>query len=120
MRKRAIYERLAGRVDVFLCHTPPFGGALDRLPDGRHVGSRAVARWVARMKPRLFACGHIHESFGAESLEGVPCLNAGALGEPYGQVIGWIVAWDGKPVRIESLQHEPGAALKRSTWLAKG
>jgi len=93
-------------VDVFLCHTPPAGTRLERTASGEAVGSAAVDRWLERVRPRLFVCGHIHESWGVERRHGVPCLNAGALGEPYEQEILWSVDWDRGPVAIHS--HRPG------------
>jgi len=98
-----------GRLDLALCHTPPAGTDLDRTRRGQHVGSRAVRSWIAAARPALFVCGHIHEAWGVERIDGVPCLNAGALGEPCGQEIGWIVEWsDGGPTAIRSFRGAEG------------
>ncbi|HKQ62890.1 MAG TPA: metallophosphoesterase [Candidatus Polarisedimenticolaceae bacterium] len=96
--------RAAPRLDVLLCHTPPMGTTLDPTYLGKHVGSRAVSRWIPRVRPRLFVCGHIHEAAGVELIEGIPCVNAGSLGPPFPQRIGWVVDWESGPARIESLQ----------------
>jgi len=82
-----------GDLDIFLSHSPPAGCKLDRTMHGEHVGSRAVRKWLGQLRPRLFICGHIHEAWGVEEIEGVPCLNAGALGEPYGRELVWVVEW---------------------------
>ncbi len=96
------------RTDIFVCHTPPAGTTLDRTYRGRHVGSAAVRRWIESARPKLFVCGHIHEGWGFETVEGVPCLNAGALGEPHGQAIAWIVDWSGgRPAGIRSYRETP-------------
>lgn len=69
--------------DVLLCHAPPHGTVLDRIPSGRHVGSRAL-RELALRHAGVYVCGHIHESPGAEVLGRSLCLNVGGLGAPYG------------------------------------
>lgn len=94
--------------DVFLCHAPPFGTRIDRLKRGVPVGSRALSEWIARLRPRLFVCGHIHEAFGLDWVDDTPCLNAGALGEPYGQEIVWTVDWEDGPRRIECFRRGDG------------
>jgi Icc-related predicted phosphoesterase len=108
---RALEELLPATAeppDVLLCHTPPAGSRLDRTARGEHVGSRSVRAWLARRSPRLFVCGHIHEAAGIERVEGVPCLNAGALGEPYAAAVGWTVEWSDGPQEIVAFL--PGTA----------
>ena len=121
--EQALEALLAGRrepLDVLLCHAPPAGTGLDRTARGDHVGSGAVGRWISRACPRLFACGHIHESPGVEWRDGVPCLNAGSLGEPYGQEIGWAVDWDAGPARIVSLHRDAAGGMRRRVWHPAG
>ena len=69
-------DRLAERRDlaraIVLFHSPPYGGALDRAAlDGRtvdhapldvHVGSIAIAQFIAARQPLVTLHGHIHES----------------------------------------------------------
>ncbi len=52
--------------DVLVVHEPPHG-VLDRVA-GRHIGSPAVREKVLRLRPRVVACGHVHESPGIERL----------------------------------------------------
>lgn len=115
-RMEALFETAPRPVDIFLCHTPPIESSLDRCHDGRHVGSQAVRDWLDRAGPRLFVCGHIHEALGLETIEGVACLNAGALGSPFGRSIGWLVEWRDGPRRIERLEVEEGR-IERQTVL---
>jgi Icc-related predicted phosphoesterase len=91
-------------IDIFLSHAPPAETTLDRTHQGEHVGSRTVRQWLARIRPRLFVCGHIHEAWGVEEVDGVPCLNAGSLGEPHGQVIACRINWQDGPRRVEILR----------------
>ena len=117
---QAALERLLfardDRIDVLLCHGAPRDSKLDRTRDGRHVGSDAIRSWISRTRPRMFVCGHIHEAWGVERLDGVPCVNAGALGNPYGQEIAWVVDWDAAPTRIESIQRRDGGSIARRAW----
>ena len=55
-------------VDVVVSHAPPYG-VLDSggwvLGRGQeHYGSPALADYIARHKPRLVICGHVHEAQG--------------------------------------------------------
>lgn len=97
--------------DILLLHCPPHGCSLDVTSGGEHVGSRALRRLIARSKPRLVLCGHIHEAPGFEVVEGVPCLNAGSLGSPFGAPQYAILDWDdaGCTVRHVVLPHTPQA-----------
>jgi len=47
---------------IYAMHAPPFGTYLDRLWDGRSVGSRAIRRFIEYHQPILTLHGHIHES----------------------------------------------------------
>jgi len=66
---------------VMVCHCPPFGTKLDRVPGDRHFGSRAVREFIERVQPAYFFCGHIHEAAGAtERLGGTEAVNVGKKG----------------------------------------
>ncbi len=104
-------------VDILLSHTPPRSTPLDRTHRGEHVGSRVVRRWIARAKPRLFVCGHIHEAWGAATIGGVPSVNAGALGVPHEQEIAWRIEWEeGGPARIRSLRRQADGNIEERVW----
>lgn len=47
---------------VLLCHAPPHGTGLDILFDGRHVGSRALRRYIESSGFLLSLHGHVHEA----------------------------------------------------------
>jgi Icc-related predicted phosphoesterase len=103
-------------IDLFLSHTPPAGSTLDPTVHGQHVGSLSVDSWIERAGPRLFVCGHIHEAWGVELRHGVPCINAGALGEPYGQVLAWTVEWTDGPTRVTSHRREENTKTITKDW----
>jgi len=47
---------------VYVMHCPPFRTNLDRLFDGRWIGSRAIRVFIEDHQPYLTLHGHIHES----------------------------------------------------------
>ena len=47
---------------LYVMHSPPFRTNLDRLFDGRWIGSRAIRLFIERHQPYLSLHGHIHES----------------------------------------------------------
>ncbi|HEY3191837.1 MAG TPA: metallophosphoesterase family protein [Solirubrobacterales bacterium] len=75
-------ERLAGCPDgaVLVVHSPPKGHC-DQSSAGDHLGSEAILEAIESKQPRLAVCGHIHESWGAESEVGpTPVINLGPSG----------------------------------------
>jgi Icc-related predicted phosphoesterase len=47
---------------VYVMHAPPFQTNLDKLFDGRWIGSRAIRAFIEKNQPYLTLHGHIHES----------------------------------------------------------
>jgi uncharacterized protein len=65
---------------VLVVHSPP-KGHVDVSGAGDHLGSEAVLRAIEAKRPVLAVCGHIHESWGAESQLGpTRILNLGPAG----------------------------------------
>jgi uncharacterized protein len=64
-------ELLAGCPEeaVLIVHSPP-RGHVDRSGGGEHLGSTAILEVIEAKRPPLAVCGHIHESWGAESQVG--------------------------------------------------
>ncbi len=56
-------------IDLLVLHSPPRGHC-DTSGSGEHLGSPALAAAIERIRPRAAVCGHIHESWGAESAIG--------------------------------------------------
>jgi Icc-related predicted phosphoesterase len=83
--EQAASERLADCPEgaVLVVHSPP-KGYCDQSSAGDHLGSEAILEVIERKRPRIAVCGHIHESWGAESEVGpTRVINLG----PSGQVI---------------------------------
>lgn len=74
-------EHLAGQSDpaktVYVTHSPPWGTSLDRLYDGRPVGSRAIRDFIERRRPPLTLHGHVHESAGVDRIGTTVSVNPG-------------------------------------------
>jgi uncharacterized protein len=51
---------------ILVVHSPPQGHC-DASSAGEHLGSTAVFEAIEQKQPPLAVCGHIHESWGAES-----------------------------------------------------
>jgi Icc-related predicted phosphoesterase len=71
---------------IYVLHSPPYATALDRLADGRPVGSRAVRAFIERHQPPLALHGHVHESPAAsghvtDTLGRTLCVNPGQTTE---------------------------------------
>ena len=64
---------------ILVSHPPPHGTKTDMLADGRHVGSKAVRRFIEARQPRLCLTGHIHESRGTDTIGRTLILNPGML-----------------------------------------
>ncbi|KAG2487194.1 hypothetical protein HYH03_014171 [Edaphochlamys debaryana] len=82
------------QIDVLVTHTPPHGyGDLTR---GSHVGDKQLLEAVQalRVPPRLWVCGHIHESVGeyrvphSAAPEGILLVNAAVY------YAGWKPGWE--------------------------
>jgi uncharacterized protein len=71
----------ACRRKVFVPHAPPARTELDRLRDGRHVGSTAVRAFIERRAPDLVVCGHIHEARGTAVIGSTLIVNCGPAGK---------------------------------------
>jgi hypothetical protein len=78
------WKDVAGcRRKVFVPHAPPVRTALDRLRDGRHVGSTSVREFIERRGPELVVCGHIHEARGTDRIGATLIVNCGQAGRGY-------------------------------------
>lgn len=62
-----VYAKIPGNTDVVISHGPPYG-ARDRPYFGGTVGSIALRETLAKVKPMLVVCGHIHPSYGVDAI----------------------------------------------------
>lgn len=87
---------------LMVCHTPPWDTRVDRLMNGRPVGSPAVRAFIEAHQPDVAVVGHIHEGRGVDRLGATVVANAGALRDG-----GYVVVTDdghGLTVELEGLR----------------
>ena len=60
---------------IIVAHTPPYN-ARDRIITGEPVGSKSVRKFIEKKEPLIWACGHIHESFGVERIGNTYIFNS--------------------------------------------
>jgi Icc-related predicted phosphoesterase len=101
------------RLDIFLSHTPPLGCGLDRTHSDVDAGSRSVDEALRQLRPGLFVCGHIHEAWGWREIDGIPCINAGAMGPPTGQDLAVVVQWDNGPAEFTAYREGRPEPLRK-------
>jgi Icc-related predicted phosphoesterase len=75
--KSITVDRIPTQLDVLICHGPPFQ-ILDRTGSGNRAGCRQLRDRIDVVKPKLVVFGHIHESYGKETWEGIDFLNVSA------------------------------------------
>ena len=64
---------------LLVSHTPPHNTRLDRIHNGKHVGSTAIRRLIEKHRPALSIVGHIHEAKGEDTIGDSPIFNPGML-----------------------------------------
>lgn len=69
-------------IDILISHGPPYLHG-DLTPDGRHVGSKALLKWILEHQPKLVICGHIHNGYGDYTIGNTQVYNVAYLGEDY-------------------------------------
>lgn len=76
-----------GKVDILVCHQPPYG-ILDKVTAkvapknwrGKHAGSKIILKYIKSKSPKYVFCGHIHESQGMKKVGETEIYNLG-IGE---------------------------------------
>lgn len=83
---REKWDLIPENTDVLLTHGPMYG-ILDKTIDGKNVGCSELLKRVKQIKPKIHACGHIHEGYNLEYLDidghKTICVNASVLNENY-------------------------------------
>lgn len=64
---------------VLVSHVPPANTNVDRLYNGKHVGSTAIRTIIEKYQPDLCLTGHIHEGRGIDNIFDTPIYNPGML-----------------------------------------
>ncbi len=64
---------------IFVSHVPPYNTQVDKLHNGKHVGSTAIRTIIEQYQPDLCITGHIHEAKGKDMIHKTPIYNHGML-----------------------------------------
>lgn len=64
---------------ILVSHAPPYGTLIDKLRNGRHVGSKAIRNFIETNKPDFCLSGHIHEAQGTDRIGDTQVVNLGML-----------------------------------------
>ncbi len=75
------------KVKILLTHAPPLGSQADKIPDGVHVGSKAVRDIIEEFDIDINICGHIHEAKSTDEIAGTVVANPGMLKDNYGCLV---------------------------------
>jgi hypothetical protein len=70
-----VWAKIPSDIDVLITHGPPYG-ILDRIYNGDHVGCEDLRAALTRVRPKIHAFGHIHESYGVREQDGTVFINA--------------------------------------------
>ena len=71
-------KKLEGKKFIFASHCPPKNTKIDETNFGMHGGSTSIYKFIVQKKPDMNICGHIHEAFGIDHINGTIIVNTGA------------------------------------------
>lgn len=72
------WDLIPDDIHILLTHGPPFG-ILDSVQSGESVGCEDLLERVRRLRPKIHAFGHIHESSGSKTVGDTIFINASVL-----------------------------------------
>lgn len=86
-RKAERILRWFGKLDILVCHQPPYG-TLDKVTfkfaprhwQGKHAGSKVILDYIRKEQPKYVFCGHIHEGKGYKKIGKTEVYNLGVCG----------------------------------------
>jgi uncharacterized protein len=65
---------------IIISHNPPYG-VVDKIFNGKHVGSKILLNAIKMYSPKLVLCGHIHEARGKAKIGQTLVYNLGCRGD---------------------------------------
>jgi predicted phosphodiesterase len=75
---REHWDLIPSSLDLLITHGPAFG-LLDRTVSLMNVGCEDLLEAIARTRPKVHLCGHIHEAYGQVERDGIVFINASVL-----------------------------------------
>lgn len=76
------YAKIPVSTQILLTHGPAYG-ILDETKFGDLTGSTELDERILKVNPYLHCCGHIHEAYGTEIVEGITRANVSVMNERY-------------------------------------
>jgi len=70
---------LKGSKLMIISHYPPFGTKVDLAYARIHIGLEEISDLIIKLKPHVVACGHVHEAYGTDRVDGTLVINPGPL-----------------------------------------
>jgi len=68
---------------VLVTHAPPHDTKLDQIPEGTHVGSKSIRKFIEQKQPLVALCGHVHEARNTDKLGRTLMVNPGPISKGY-------------------------------------
>jgi len=91
-----VWDGIPEEVDVLVTHGPMFG-MHDLTDDHVHAGCRILRNRILNVRPKIHACGHIHEGYGITTWEDITFINASLCNSAYSPV--------NQPVEVNLLKN---------------
>jgi Icc-related predicted phosphoesterase len=79
------WDLIPNDTDILLTHGPAYG-ILDMCDNGLRVGCCELLKRIDEVRPKIHACGHIHEGYGIIQLKHTAFINSSILDESYTRV----------------------------------
>ncbi len=79
------WDMVPEEVDILITHTPPYG-ILDKPRTGRHLGCEELSKKLATISPKVHIFGHVHASYGQETIGETRYINASNIDSRRGLV----------------------------------
>lgn len=77
------WDKISIDTDILITHGPAYG-FLDKVHGrGGHLGCEELTKAIARIKPKIHVCGHIHSGNGYVKYNDTHFFNAAVLSESY-------------------------------------
>lgn len=76
------WDLIPENTDILITHGPAYG-IRDLTFDGQKVGCEELNKRIFDIRPKLHLCGHIHEAYGVEEIDGITFINASILNLAY-------------------------------------
>jgi len=70
---------LKGSKLMIISHYPPFGTKVDLAYARIHIGLEEISDLIIKLKPHVVTCGHVHEAYGTDRVDGTLVINPGPL-----------------------------------------